>query len=303
MATTNPIVSTITGYVEQHSEELLAKSLLTGDSQKLFNLITDVKGDQALNIMDVVPVFQAGGVCGWSESGKTEFTQRILHGKPIKINMAFCDKNLLKTVHQHAVKLAAGTETLPFEEKWTGQIVDAVKEGVEKMMYQGASGATNEFEGLISILEGASASTVNVSAATGTAAYTFLKSVARAIPEQVKDPVILVSKTLYREYMQDLVAANLYHYDPANGENEYKLPGTDIRVIAVDGLINSADYEYAIACNLSNLFYGVDLENDEEKFDLWYSKDNREFRLAIEFLGGVQVAFPAEITVGKRARS
>lgn len=302
MATSNPNVAAISGYVEEHSEELLSKALLTGDSQRLFNLVTDVKGDQALNIMDVNPVFQAAG-CGWSESGTTTFSQRILKGVPIRVNMAFCEKNLLKTVHQHLVKIAAGTETLPFEEKWTGDIVANVKAGIEKMMYQGASGKTDEFEGLISILEAASASTTNVSAATATGAYVFLKKVVAAIPEQVKDPVILVSSTLYREYMLDLVAANLYHYDPANGANEYMIPGTNVKVIGVDGLIGTEDYEYAIAANLNNLYYGVDLENDEEKFDLWYSKDNQEFRLAIEFLGGVQVAFPAEVTVGKRARS
>lgn len=303
MATSNPNVAAISGYVEQHSEELLSKALLTGDSQRLFNLMTDVKGDQALNIMDVNPIFQDGSACGWSESGSTDFTQRIMHAKPIKVNMAFCEKKLLKTCHQHLVKIAAGTETLPFEEKWTGDIVDNVKAGLEKMIYQGQSGQTNQFEGLISILAAASASTVNVSAANGTSAYAFLKSVALAIPEKVKDPVILVSTSLYREYMQDLVAANLFHYDPANGANEYRLPGTNIRVIGVDGLIGTADYEYAIAANLKNLYYGVDLENDEEKFDLWYSKDNQEFRLAIEFIGGVQVALPEEVAVGKRARS
>lgn len=303
MATQNPNVAAISGYVEQHSEELLSKALLTGDSQRLFNLMTDVKGDQALNIMDVNPIFQDASECGWSESGNTEFTQRILHGKALKINMAFCAKKLLKTCHQHLVKIAAGTETLPFEEKWTGDIVDNVKEGLEKMIYQGKSGQTNEFEGLISILEGASASTVNVSATSGTSAYAFIESVARAIPMKVKNPVILVSSALYREYMLDLVHANLFHYDPANGENEYLVPGTSIKVIGVDGLIGTDDYEYAIAANLNNLFWGVDAESDEEKFDLWYSKDNQEWRLDIEFLAGVQVAFPAEVTVGKRARS
>ena len=303
MPSTNPIVNTITGYVESHSEELLSKSLLTGDSQRLFNLMTDVKGDAALNIMDTDIVFQDGSDCGWSASGNTEFTQRVLHGKSIKVNMNFCDKKLLKTVHQHAVKIAAGTETMPFEEKWTSQIVDGVKEGIEKMIYQGQKGQDNEFEGLISILEDASAATVNVTATTGTSAYAFLKSVSLAIPDAIKEPVILCSKVLYREFMQDLVAANLYHYDPANGANEYRIPGTDIKVIGVVGLNGADDYEYAFAGSLKNFYYGCDLENDEEKFDLWYSKDNREFRLDIEFIGGVQVAFPAEVVVGKRARA
>ena len=303
MATTNPIVNTITGYVEEHSEELLSKSLLTGDSQKRFNLMTDVKGDQALNIIDVNVVFQSGADCGWSESGSTTFTQRVMNAKPIKVNMAFCDKKLLKTVHQHAVKIAAGTETLPFEEKWTSEIVDNVKAGIEKMIYQGAKGQENQFEGLISILSDASALTTNVTAVTGTSAYAFLKSVSLAISDNIKEPAILCSKVLYREFMQDLVAANLYHYDPANGENEYLLPGTDIKVIGVLGLNGAEDYEYALAGSLKNFYYGVDLENDEEKFDLWYSKDNREFRLDIEFIGGTQVAFPAEVVVGKRARA
>ena len=41
--------------------------------------------------------------------------------------------------------------------------------------------------------------------------------------------------------------------------------------------------------------------NDEEKFELWYSQDFREFRLAIEFNAGVQVAFPDEVVLGAKA--
>jgi hypothetical protein len=58
------------------------------------------------------------------------------------------------------------------------------------------------------------------------------------------------------------------------------LVGTD-RVFA-------ADFE-------NNVFYGTDLEGDEEKFELWYSQDNREFRLAVEFNAGVQVAYPNQV--------
>ena len=99
--------------------------------------------------------------------------------------------------------------------------------------------------------------------------------------------------------MQDLVTANLFHYDPANGENEYRLPGTDIRVIAVGGL-NGAEKDPVIAANLDNIVYGVDAEGDESDFDLWYSKDDRIWKLAIQFIAGVQVAYPSEIVLGTR---
>lgn len=295
MATLNPIVTAITGYVEEHRSELLSKAMLDGKSRRAFNLMTDVKGPTTLNIMDTNVVF--GELqCGWNESGSTEFSQRTLTPKALSVNMAFCDKKLLGTYAQYEVKVAAGMEELPFEEKWTNQILDSVNEKVEHMLYFG-SGSGSEFKGIIPILAAETGCTkVNES---GSTAYAFIKNVAKAIPVKVKAPVILVSTPLYREFMQDLVAANLFHYDPANGENEYRLPGTDIRVIAVNGLID--DDTYAIAADMNNLFYGVSADGDEDTFDLWYSKDNREFRLAINFIAGTQVAFPDEVVLGQRA--
>lgn len=295
MATLNPIVTGITGYVEEHRSELLSKAMLDGRSRRAFNLMTDVKGPTTLNIMDTNVVF--GQLqCGWNESGSTEFSQRKLEPKALSVNMAFCDKKLLGTYAQYEVKVAAGLEEMPFEEKWTSQILASVNEQIEKMIYQG-TGTGAEFKGLIPILS-AESGTVKVNVSSGSSAYEYLKEVAKAIPVAVKSPVILVSTPLYREYMQDLVAANLFHYDPANGENEYKLPGTDIRVIAVDGLNG---VENVIAADMANLFYGVSADEDSDTFDLWYSKDNREFRLAINFIAGVQVAFPNEVVLGKRS--
>lgn len=295
--TNNPIVTAITGYVEEHRSELLSKAMLDGRSRRAFNLMTDVKGPTALNILDTNVVF--GELqCGWNEQGSTEYSQRILEPKALTVNMAFCDKKLLKTWAQYEVKVAAGLEEMPFEEQWTKQILDSINEQIEHMLYFG-SGSGAEFKGIVPILSGESG-TVKVNSTEGASAYEFLKDVAKAIPVQVKNPVILVSTALYREFMQDLVAANLFHYDPANGEGEYKLPGTDIRVIGVDGL-NGSGSTVAIAANMSNLFYGVSADEDSDTFDLWYSKDNREFRLAVNFIAGTQVAFPSEVVLGVRA--
>ena len=292
-----PIVSGITGYVDNSREELLTKSMLGSKSAGLFRLMTDVKGKTALHLLDVEPIFAAGD-CAFNASGSTSFSNRELVPAFLKVNMEFCDKNLLGTYAEHQVKVAAGKETLPFEEKWCNQIADAVADGIEKMIYQGQSANTNEFGGLIETLSGAS-DIITVSASTGETAYAYLKKVAKAIPAEVKEPVILVSIPLYREFMQDLVTANLFHYDPANGANEYMLPGTDIKVIAVGGL-NGAQKDPVIAANLNNIVYGVDAESDESDFDLWYSKDDRIWKLAIQFNAGVQVAYPSEIVLGTR---
>jgi hypothetical protein len=293
----NPIVSGITGYVDQNREELLTKSYLASKSADLFRKMVDVKGKTALHLLDVDPIFQAGG-CSFTESGSTAFTNRELDPAFIKVNMTFCDKELLGTYAEHRVNIAAGKEELPFAEKWTNTIAEAVAEKLEKMMYQGQSANTNEFGGLIETLSGES-DVVEVSASTGETAYAFLKKVAKNIPARVKNPVILVSDQLYEEFMQDLVTANLFHYDPKNGANEYMLPGTSKKVIAVSGL-NEADKDYAIAANLNNIVYGIDAEGDESSFDIWYSKDDQVWKLAINVLAGIQIGRPDEVVFAYR---
>ena len=148
--TNNPITTGLSAYVEEHRSELLSKAMLDGRSRRAFNLMTDVKGPTALNILDTNVVF--GELqCGWNESGSTEFSQRKLEPKALSVNMAFCDKKLLGTYAQYEVKVAAGLEEMPFEEKWTSQILASVNEQIEKMLYQG-TGTGAEFKGLIPIL-------------------------------------------------------------------------------------------------------------------------------------------------------
>ena len=65
---------------------------------------------------------------------------------------------------------------------------------------------------------------------------------------------------------------------------------------------DTENYDYAILANLANIVAGVDMENDTEVFDFWFSRDNDEFRFKEEFSLGVQVAYPSEIVFGKRAK-
>ena len=93
-----------------------------------------------------------------------------------------------------------------------------------------------------------------------------------------------------------LASANLYNYKPEVGaEMELVIPGTSTKVYGLAGL-NGTKTIIAGVLN-ENIFYGVDMEGDEETFDLWYSKDNQEFRLAINFAAGVQVAFPDQVVL------
>lgn len=286
-------------YVEQRRFPLIKEAVLKAKSASLFNLQTDIKTSAAINLVTVAPVLQDGG-CGWSDAGTASLSQRIIETGLMKINQSFCEKDFLKYWTGYEVKVGVGSETLPFEEYFTSLIVEEVKASIEKMIWQGDKDSedanVNKFDGLIKILNAADG-VVKPTIASGATAYEAIKAVYMAIPEKVLDKaVILVGADKFRAFMMEMVEKNYFHYSADGYPNEeFILPGTNTRVIAVNGLNGT---NKIVAASLDNLFYGCDLANDAETFDLWYSKDFREFRLAISFNAGVQVAFPNEVVMG-----
>lgn len=284
-------------YVEQEKLPLVKKTVLGAKTASIINVQSDIKGSAAINLLSVDPTLQAGG-CGWNDAGNAAMSQRIIKTKFLKVNQSFCDKDFLNYWTNYEVKVGVGRETLPFEEYFTSAIVDKVKESVEKMIWNGNDSAT-QFKGLLPILS-AEEDVITVSPADGTSAYAAIKEVYAAIPENILDKaVIFVGADTYRAFIMEMVEKNFYHYDGGSVEaKEFVLPATNTKVIAVNGL-NAT--KKIVAADPMNLYYGCDLLNDTETFDLWYSQDNREYRLAIQFNAGVEVAFPSEVVVATMA--
>lgn len=300
----SPIVTSLPAYVEERRLPLVAKAVLGARSAQMFNLQTDVKEKSAINRLATDIKFGDGKACGWEEDGSATLTQRYIEPQYFKVNMGFCEKNLLGTWAGYQVKMAATDKEMPFEENFTDDIVKNINAEIERIIWQGnkataAAAGKVEFDGMLKILTDASAPSVTFTA--GESAYAKIKKVYEAIPAAIvnkEDTVIFVGEDDYRAFIQDIVAANLYHYNPESEELSYKLPGASVRVVAVSGLNGT---HKMVAGQLSNMYYGCDMANDQEVFDFWYSKDNREFRFAAEFVAGVQVAFPDEVVLGKEA--
>lgn len=294
-------VSALNNYVEEKRLPLIAKSFLRGKTIDLIQIETGVLQDTALNLVSASVKFGDGATCGWNPNDGVALSQRILKPTFLKVNQSFCDKSLLKKWASYEVKLAAGREQLPFEESFMNEIANAINETIELFVWQGDSRSDNQPDGFLKILETVGSGVISKTWTAGTTAYNKIKAVYNAIPANIidkEDTVIFVGEETYREFIQDLVAANLYHFSPDYKAGEYMVPGTSIRVIAVNGLNSTGKI---VAGRLSNFFYGVGAEDDKDTFDFWYSKDNREFRLAVYFAMAVQVAYPNEIVLGKQA--
>lgn len=291
----NPIVSTIKGYVDQEAnkEHLIASTVLGAKSASLFTLQTGVKGPTTINLLSTDIAFGDGSTCGFEETGTAVITQRKIEPAVMKVNMAFCDRNLLQTYAQYQVKLQAGLETMPFEEQFTSDIVANVKNKLETIIWQGDKiKEPTHFNGILNIAESANAPTL--AGATFTSAWDAVTQVYLGLPAdaQADDTAIFVSATLFRKLVQELVAKNLYHYREDDTTMELVLPGTGVKVYGVRGLDGTTVSYNIFGTRLSNLFYGTDLSGSEEEFKIVYDEVKEQFLLKILFSAGVQIAFP-----------
>lgn len=284
-------VSGLTNYVDEQKFDLIRKAVLGARTIQYLNLQTGVVGDTAINVLDTTVSFGDGSQCGWNEAGESKITQRKITPAIVKVNMAFCDKKMAKTYAQHEVRVAAGQAKLPFEDAFIGGIIDGIGDELDKLIWQGGEIGGVSYKGFLQIAEEGA-----TSVSKGGTVYASTRAVYNAIPAaSLETSAIFMGVDKFRELAGELTEKNLYHYNPeVDGTFTMTLPGTTTKVIGVGGLNGT---NKIAALNLKNSVYGTDMEGDEEVFDLWYSKDNQEFRLAVGFSAGVQVAYLNEMVV------
>lgn len=291
-------VDTLPAYIKQNRDILIKKSVLGAPSVDKFTVQPDSKGTVAINLMSVTAPLQDGAACGFSANGDTKFSQRNIVTKVVKVNSQWCPKDLLGKYTEWAVNISAKNPNLPFEEYITAGIVEDVDKQIENIAWMGSDDLG--ISGVTEILS-ADTATVKKEYAAGTSAYDIVKQAYMAIPVDVLDKAqIFVGRDLFREFMNDMVEKNYYHYSAGEGSlTEFIFPGTNIKVNATAGLDGSG---LAVAGDPKGIVMGVDLVNDKEEFDLFFSKDDRVWKLVIEFVLGFQVAFPDEmVLVSKQA--
>lgn len=298
----------LSAYVDEQRLPLLRNAVLGARTAYHFNLMTGVKGATALNLLNTTVQFGDGSACGWNEAGTSTLSQRTLTPGAIKVNMSFCDKQLLKTWANYEVRVAAGQKKLPFEEDFMAGVGEGIAQNLEVALWQGDTASSNtnlnKFDGIIKIAKGATlASTITVQ--SGDTVTAVLAKIYAAIPAKAYNKgevVVYMGADNYRKYIQELIAnGNLVITTGVNDvamPDSVLIPGTNVRVIYVDGLNGTGEY---FASYKENFVYGVDMTGDEEKYDFWYSQDNREHRLAVEFIAGVQIAFPDMVVRAKNA--
>lgn len=314
-------VSALTDYTIENEELLVMKSLFGSKTQQLIqregNVMTGVKSSEQINILDTDATFQTGGTCGFLSSGATTFTQRAVTVGKIKVNESLCPKALEAKYTQKALQIGSRYESIPFEEQYTSQKAGKIAEQLEVAFWRGDTTSVNanlnKFDGLIKLIDAAGTAAAANSAtyisggaiAAGTGITTanakaIVAAMWLALPAAVqgKDDIrIFCGWDTFNKYIAAFTDANLYHFAPKGSEvsaeaGEVLIIGTNYKLTAVHGLDGT---NRLFAIRMSNIFLGTDLENEEERWEIFFAKEADEIRFVAEFKDGINVAFPNEI--------
>ena len=307
MSYTNFTVSGLTAYIAQSKDLLIKKLALGRGTRERISIQTGVKFKEHLHILDVAPALASGLDCGFTGAGTATLTERLIECPALKVNMEICPENLIGKYAEYLVRLNANENSLPFEEYLMDGIIDGINRQIETMIWLGDK--TNQssdpvkkwIDGFITIAAAsvsASTGVVGESISSGKTAYEGLLQVYAKMTENCleRGGVIFVAPAIYRAFMQDMVALNFYHYNPGNEEaKEFPLPGTDVKIIRTEGLAGSLK---VLGTYAANLYYGCDMENDNEDIKVWFSDDDQVYKLLAKWNSGVQIAFLDQCVLG-----
>jgi hypothetical protein len=308
-------LGTLSAYTKQLVEPLLTSAVFEAKTQKMIMdggiVIPGVKSAAAIPLMDTDAFFQTDS-CGFDASGTTTITQRTVTVGKIKLEERICVKDFEAYFTQEALRAGSNYEdfgNVQFAEAYLAKKNARIAAQLETAIWQSdATGSTanlNRFDGLIKLIAAGSPINANVSGFTGVATITTVtasnviaatEGIYKAIPAAVMakgDVKIFVGYDWYRLLILAYRALNMFSYNPQDvNAQSFILPGTNIEIVAVNGLNSTGD---AFAMSMSNMVLAVDLENDETNYKLWYSEDNNEMRFRAAFKIGVNVAFTTEV--------
>lgn len=289
----NFVTTSLPDYVAENRDLLIADIALGSSTLERVSIQTGVKYKSPIHLLDFDAELQAMGCGASAQDENLAFTDREITTAVMGHLVPICEDNLLGKWGEYAVRITASDEELAFEQYVMDAIVANVHNKVEKLIWQGDTGSSDLIDGYITIAGDDVPVGQQLSLAAGTTAFDGIMAAYMALPEETlaHDNVeIYVSPAIFRTFMADVVAANLFHYNPNDATaEEVFLPGTAAKVVKRAGLTGSLAI---LATYAKNLYYGTDLENAKEDVAIHYEAKEDQFYAKVKFNAGVQIAFP-----------
>jgi hypothetical protein len=304
-------VTALAAYTKTNENLLVTRSFFEPKTASRMQILTGVKSTIQVPALSDSLIWQNGDNCGFTASGDTTISARVLTVGRIKVNKEWCINDLETKYTQLLLSPGSNYDALPggIDAAFVETILGTTKEDVEKAIWKGdtasASSQLKQFDGLVKIINAASGTVqanatpfiaTAVTAITAANIISVVQAVYSAIPVEILDKpdlTVYMGVDNFRTYQLALTNANLFNFIATdNALGQMKIHGTNVTIVSTPGLTGT---NAIYALRDSNMFLGVDLENEQEDFKFWYSEDFDLVRFKYRTKLGVQVSQVAEI--------
>lgn len=304
-------VTALAAYTKTNENLLVTRSFFEPKTASRMQILTGVKSTIQVPALSDTLIWQNGDACGFTASGDTTISARVLTVGRIKVNKEWCINDLETKYTQLLLSPGSNYDAIPggIDAAFVETILGTTKEDVEKAIWRGDTASTSsqlkQFDGLVKIINAASGTVqanatpfiaTAVTAITAANIISVVQAVYSAIPVEILDKpdlTVYMGVDNFRTYQLALTNANLFNFIATdNALGQMKIHGTNVTVVSTPGLTGT---NAIYALRDSNMFLGVDLENEQEDFKFWYSEDFDLVRFKYRTKLGVQVSQVQEI--------
>jgi len=281
----NYVVSSITGFTDQSSQEIVAKALIGATTPSNTTIKLGVRGTQQIQLLNSAPAFQTGA-CGWDASGTTTFTQVSLASQHERVNEELCFQQLWDTYQSLLLPAGQDPETVPFLDQIISLKTKQIQQRIEGKLWSATTAGGDAFNGFNYLIATGQTSVANSTGTTfsSSAAYGSAGNPITEVDKLISvlsddalvfdDLVVFMSYSNFRLYNQALVKANFFQNyigtTNVTGNMSAVHPSTNVKVLPTLGLAGSGK---VVILPAQYAFCGFDLMSDHEKMDAFWSRD------------------------------
>lgn len=288
-------ISAMVDYIAANETELMSKIVIGSSMTEFVSVFPNIKN------AEYVPTFETGDIDSILATGHcdTTFGDIVLDEVELRvcdynIQKGYCPEKLASTIMGLRLQPGSYNEETGAEEAFLNDLIAKAAVATERKVWQGES-PTDCVDGLNAQLDAASATTVNVTytAMTPTNALTVVDGYVTALPDalQFSPTVLFLNRGDFQALLLGLRDANFFHYSvegQTDSPSSVMIPATNTIAVSSECGTGRALLTYG-----KNIAYGTDLLEDTNNADMWYSKDNKQLRMSMQFRAGAKIFFPS----------
>ncbi len=298
-------VSALEPYVDQQSEDIFTDLLYGAGLTSRINVMENVKGQEAIKLLNVNFDLQNATGCTLSDDGTVIFDDVNITTKRIGVQFALCNDDLNGTWAQMLLAIGANRqdEEMPLEDVITAYVVKSARKKNQDLMFLGDTTSLdpnlNFYNGFVKLWD--TDATVLHANRTGvlidnTNAFANFMSVYNKIPTELFDNQVEVEIITGRQELRALIDEiwNDKDYNAKlevteeGGELTCILPTTSVRIRTYSQL-NGKNQIYAVPYQY--MFFGTDLESDLDGFFIKFLEVEEKLRFGMKWRSGIQYVF------------